>query len=250
MLINTVLLTVLVLLITVLSLVLWRQNKRIREQQEAFREQEKIFLKQSEDVRKEQEQLEQYKKEVRDLIGKWEMEFGQNQSAVFREYQEMLLEDMQAPKRTAAYWKNPVLNMVFLHKLEECDSYRIAVSVEGFPENGISLSESSTSEMVGLFTNLFDNAIEACLHLPEDARWIRIQVTMERKRVLFVLENSCGEVSQPAQGERTWKKNKNEHGIGKDIIHEIVQRNNGWITFAQKEGIHRGKLMLPAGGTK
>ena len=35
-----------------------------------------------------------------------------------------------------------------------------------------SVSESSTSEMVGLFTNLIDNAIEACLHLPESARWI------------------------------------------------------------------------------
>ena len=250
MLINSVLLTVLVVLIIVLSLVFWKQNKRIREQQDAFREQEKVFLKQSEAVRKEQEQLERYKKEVRDMIGKWKMDFGQNQSAVFQEYQEMLLQDMQAQKRTAVYLENPVLNMVFLHKLEECDACHIAVSTEGFPENGIVLSESSTSEMVGLFTNLIDNAIEACLHLPESARWIRIKVTIERKKMLFVIENSCGEISQRAQGERTWKRNKQEHGIGKDIIHEIVQRNNGWITYAQKDSIYRVELMLPAGGTK
>ena len=246
MLINTVLLMVLTLLIIVMLLVLWKHGKKIQKKQKAYQEQVKLFLKQCEAVRKEKEELEQYKKEIRDMIGNWKKDLGQSQSPAFEKYQEMLLQDMQAQKNDIVYWKNPVLNMVFCHKLDECDACQIAVTTNGFPAGGISLPVNSISELVGLFANLMDNAIEASIHLPEDARWIRFRANVERKRVLIMLENSCGVISQRTKGEKTWKQNKKDHGIGKDIIHEVVNRNNGWITFAQKDGIHRVEMMLPA----
>ena len=134
--------------------------------------------------------------------------------------------------------------MFFRRKLEECTAKKIAVTLEGFPGNGLALPGRSTSEMIVLFANLLDNAIEACELLPEEARWIRMQVTAEKKRTAFILENSCGEGSQHARGEKTRKANKLEHGIGKDIIHEVVNRNRGWITFAQKDDVHRVELVL------
>ena len=79
--------------------------------------------------------------------------------------------------------------------------------------------------------------------MPEKKRWIRFSYTKKENKMFFTMENSYSE-AQP-QHEKTWKRNKQEHGIGKDIINEIVERNNGWVTFERKDGVYRVETMLP-----
>ena len=99
--------------------------------------------------------------------------------------------------------------------------------------------------MVGLFANLSDNDMEACSFLPKEKRWTRLSFREAAGKLFFVLENSCSETQMKKSSEKTWKKNKEEHGLGKDIINEIVGRNNGWITFAQNTDVYRVEIMLP-----
>ena len=255
-------------LFVVLSLILMRQNRKVKRSREILREQEEALMSQVALLQTEQEKLEQSKKEIRDMISEWmessrkpmqesehESEQGVAQEAVqgiesqsgisVQEIQNGILKDMQDEK-TVQYWKDPVLNIIFLRKLEECKETGAAVTVSGVPEQGIPLLGKSIAEMIGLFSNLFDNAIEACMLLPEEERWIRFTAKQDKKRWFFIIENSCGEISRRKSGEKTWKKNKDEHGIGKDIIYEIVNRNRGWIEFKQEANVHLVEMMLPA----
>ena len=253
-------------LFVVLVLILLRENRKVRKNMEILRKQEEALLSQVDLLRTEQEKLEQSKKEIRDKIAE-RMESEQPvepqpaqttqtasedeesaQQPVFtvQNLQKDILEDMQDEKYVP-YWKDPVLNAIFLRKIEECEITGADVTVEGFPEEGIPLPGKSIAEMIALFSNLFDNAIEACMLLPEEERWIRFTVKPDKKKWIFCLENSSGEKSLRKPGEKTSKKNKEDHGIGKDIIVEIVNRNRGWIEFTQEEGAYRVDMMLPEG---
>ena len=248
-----VILAWLLALILILSLIIFQQNRKVKRNREILAEQEKALTSQMELLQEEQKNLEKSKKEIRDMITEW-MENEEKAaaspatgSATVQELQNEILKDMQDEK-TLQYWKDPVLNTLFLRKLGECCESGADVSITGFPEQGVPLLGKSIAEMIGLFSNLFDNAIEACQLLPEEKRWIRITATEGKKRWVFVIENSCGEGSLRKEGEKTWKKNKDEHGIGKDIIYDIVNRNRGWIEFHQENGVHRVEMMLPLEG--
>jgi len=249
-----VILAWLLALILILSLIIFQQNRKVKRNREILAEQEKALTSQMELLQEEQKNLEKSKKEIRDMITEW-MENEEKaaaspatgSAATVQELQNEILKDMQDEK-TLQYWKDPVLNTLFLRKLGECCESGADVSITGFPEQGVPLLGKSIAEMIGLFSNLFDNAIEACQLLPEEKRWIRITATEGKKRWVFVIENSCGEGSLRKEGEKTWKKNKDEHGIGKDIIYDIVNRNRGWIEFHQENGVHRVEMMLPLEG--
>ena len=250
-----VILVCLLELISILSLILLLQNRKVRRIREVLEEQEKALMSQMEILQEEQENLEKSKKEIRDMITEW-MERGENSmecpatesTIIVQEIQNEILKDMQDEK-TLQYWTDPVLNTIFLRKLEECRETGADVTITGVPEQGFPLLGKSIAEMIGLFSNLFDNAIEACQLLPEEERWIHITAKEGKKKWIFIIENSCGERSLRKKGEKTWKKNKDDHGIGKDIIYDIVNRNRGWIEFRQENGVHRVEMMLPQAGT-
>ena len=246
---TVIILAVIVVLSLVLVLIFVRQSRRIKKDRELLRKQEEALMSQVSLLLEEQKKLEGSKKEIRDKISEW-MGSGQEASrdtagfGTVRELQDEFLMDMRE-EETVRYWADPVLNTIFLHKLEECRASGVDTAVDGFPEAGISIAGKSIAEMVSLFSNLIDNAFEACLLLPKGERWIRITAKQGKKTWVFAIENSCGESSHLKAGEKTWKKNKEEHGIGKEIIREIVDRNRGWVEFSQEEGVHRVELMLP-----
>ena len=246
-----VILACLLALIVILGLILFQQNRKVKRIREVLEEQEKALMSQMEILQEEQGNLEKSKREIRDMITAWMESDGNSEdcpgpesTAVVQELQNEILKDMQGEK-TLQYWTDPVLNSLFLRKLEECREDGVEVTVTGIPEQGIPLLGKSIAEMIGLFSNLFDNAIEACELLPEEERWIHITAKEGKKKWIFVIANSSGAGSLRKKGEKTWKKNKDEHGIGKDIIYDIVNRNRGWIEFRQEDGVHRAEMMLP-----
>ena len=101
-------------------------------------------------------------------------------------------------------------------------------------------------ELTSLMINLFDNAREACLLIPEEKeRWIKIRVRRDGKKLFFSMENSCNEKSRQRFGTNTWKGNPDEHGIGLDIINDLVGDMKGWIKSKRQENVYYVELMLP-----
>ena len=83
-------------------------------------------------------------------------------------------------------------------------------------------------EMVALFGNLFDNAIESCRNVDEGKRWIRIIFRMINGMVFLKVSNSSGKVPS-INGEElvSQKDNHNLHGWGIKSIKAIVEKYEG-----------------------
>ena len=83
--------------------------------------------------------------------------------------------------------------------------------------------------LCSIFTNLLDNAIEACEALPEPERSLTILTNARGEYLCIRVENSCTE----AHAGRPRRKG---HGLGLPITSEIVQNYGGDLRTEYKDG--------------
>ena len=92
------------------------------------------------------------------------------------------------------------------------------------------------------------------LSLPEGVTFhvekCKQQGTGDRSRLFVSMKNSCNEQSRQRSGTKTWKRNSDEHGIGLDIINDLVSGMKGWIKSERRENVYHAELMLPLGREK
>jgi len=212
----------------------------------ALKEEEKLLAGQAELLQKEQREMNAFKAQLAEQIHEWKNS-REESSETIQIMQNELLADMEE-RDDRRCWQDAFLNLTFLHKLDECRAKDIEVVLEGFPPEGMPAPKARHMELTSLMINLFDNAREACMLIPEEEeRWIKIGVRRDGDRLHFTMENSCNERSKQRFGTNTWKKNSDEHGIGLDIINDLVSDMKGRIKSERRENVYHVELMLPLG---
>lgn len=121
------------------------------------------------------------------------------------------------------YCEDEVINSVLAIKGQQCKKYSIQWMADIQVEHCRVFSDY---DMAGLLNNLLDNAMEANERITDSSkRWIRLSLKKERERLILKLENPLNE------GEiivfETKKKKKDEHGLGRKIIEDIVRKYDG-----------------------
>lgn len=212
----------------------------------ALKEEEKLLAGQAELLQKEQKEMNDFKAQLAEQIYVWK-NTRQERSETIQIMQNELFEDMEE-REDGRCWQDAFLNLTFLHKMDECWAQDIEVTLEGFPQEGMPAPKERHMELSGLIINLFDNAREACMLIPEEEeRWIRIGVRRDANRLYFSMENSCNERSRQQFGTNTWKKNSDEHGVGLDIVNDLVSDMRGRIKSERRDNVYYVELMLPLG---
>lgn len=77
--------------------------------------------------------------------------------------------------------------------------------------------------------NTLDNAIEACGSLPEEERYIRLQLRMFHDILYYQIEN-------PFSPEYTKKEKKKGHGYGLQNVRRCVEKHKGDLTVHNEQG--------------
>lgn len=124
----------------------------------------------------------------------------------------------------------PVLDCLIFEKERKCVEKKIQ-----FAKQGICFSETNISEydLVSLFANLLDNAIEAAwqtktptveLKVENWQGYLKITITNSKSASVMPLKNNF----------RTTKKDSGKHGIGNRIVKDIVESRDGWIQYEDK----------------
>lgn len=100
-------------------------------------------------------------------------------------------------------------------------------------------------ELCVLFSNVLDNAIEACekLHGCAD-RFINIQAKSVKHCFLLEVKNSADTTSRPQKGS-TNKENPHEHGLGLLNVNDVVRKYNGVMNTEVKDGGFTISLLIP-----
>lgn len=210
-----------------------RERKYLELQQILLKEHYSALEEKMELSKRYQEDIRKYMERLKKIVGK---------ESVFWEYQQEAAEDFRSLNQ-GEYCDNPVLNSIFRHKREECEACGIRADIQISGLDGCNFRDM---DMVGILYNLFDNAIEACRLIPDmEKRKISVSCCRVKNKVTFVFENTRNPNKILREGLKTWKKNQADHGIGLEVLYELVQRNNGRLIREEKKDIYKVQIVLP-----
>lgn len=87
-------------------------------------------------------------------------------------------------------------------------------------------------EIISLFGNLLDNALEACEKINDKERWIKIKI--KKKNLLLYIEIANALEEMPKQIQKEFVSNKKDnglHGYGMKNIQDIVKKYDGIFEY-------------------
>lgn len=100
-------------------------------------------------------------------------------------------------------------------------------------------------DLYSLLGNLFDNAIEAAGKADIEEREIKVLAKMSGNNLYLEMENPyVGNLKKQGRNYLTTKVNKNEHGLGLQIIENIINRHNGQMIIDDKNNYFKIKVLL------
>ena len=122
------------------------------------------------------------------------------------------------------YTNNKALNVLLSQKVKECNEKSIDFQI--YAQN-IDLSFIEESDVIAIFGNLIDNAIESCMISETKKIFLQLKI-MNDKFLVISLENSADKEPITENGKlKTRKSNKDTHGIGILSVKQSLNNLNG-----------------------
>lgn len=137
---------------------------------------------------------------------------------------------------------NSMADAILNSKISLAKSKHITVYADAHIPMELKICELDLCVILG---NLFDNAIEASLVLPEEKRIIRIYMDMKNTQLYISFTNFTG-AKKLSKINGRFRTTKGEgHGFGLMRIDNIVERLDGYISRNSEEGAFTTEILLP-----
>lgn len=137
---------------------------------------------------------------------------------------------------------NAMADAILNSKISLARSRNITTQVDAHIPVKLSMSELDLCVIIG---NLFDNAIEASLALPEDQRMIRVYLDMKGTQLYLSFTNRTAGKKLPKVG-KIFKTTKGaDHGFGLVRIDNIIERLDGYLSRNSEDGAFTTELLIP-----
>lgn len=137
---------------------------------------------------------------------------------------------------------NPMADAILNSKISLARSKQIQVQADAHVPVALHLSELDLCVILG---NLFDNAIEASLALPEEERLIRVYMDMKGTQLYISFTNFTAVGKQSKSGGRFHTTKGEGHGFGLVRIDAIVERLGGYLSRNSEDGAFTTEILLP-----
>lgn len=158
-----------------------------------------------------------------------------------KDYLDALETDLAAVE-PAVKTGNAMADAILNSKISLARAKHIAVQADASIPTRLKLSELDLCVIVG---NLFDNAIEASLALPEEERLIRVYIDLKGTQLYLSFTNFTAETKQKKQGGIFPSTKGNGHGFGLMRIDAIVKRLGGYLSSNSEDGAFTTEILLP-----
>lgn len=158
-----------------------------------------------------------------------------------RHYLDLLDEDLTQVD-TVIKTGNPMADAILNSKISLAKSKNIQVVADA----NIPLKlKSSEIDLCCIIGNLFDNAIEASVKLPEEKRIIRVYMDMKGTQLYISFTNFTAGKKLQKVGN-LFRTTKGEgHGFGLVRIDAIIERLDGYISRNSEDGAFTTEILLP-----
>ncbi|MBO5035189.1 MAG: GHKL domain-containing protein [Oscillospiraceae bacterium] len=158
-----------------------------------------------------------------------------------KKYLDMLDVDLNTVD-TVVKTGNSMADAILNSKISLAKARNIPVRVDAHIPVQLKMSELDLCCIIG---NLFDNAIEASMKLPEGERLIRVYMDMKGTQLYISFTNftAGGKLNKVGKGFRTSKGEG--HGFGLVRIDAIVERLEGYLSRNSEEGAFTTEILIP-----
>lgn len=162
-----------------------------------------------------------------------------------REYFDELTGTFAEPLVPIVDCGNHALNVIFQMEGAKAREAGVRLDVRAAPPHELPVSEL---DLVKLYTNVIDNAIEACVSENAEEPSVSVTVTPKGDYLYTRVENPTKKPESFLKNGSTTKADKRIHGKGMTIVSEIVRKNGGTIVNRIENGIFVTEFMLDIRG--
>ena len=137
---------------------------------------------------------------------------------------------------------NAMADAILNSKISLAKSKGIAVKVDAHIPVKLKMSELDLCVIIG---NLFDNAIDASMALPEEQRLIRVYMDMKNTQLYISFTNFTATKKLAKVGNRFQTAKGDGHGFGLLRIDNIIERLDGYLSRNSEDGAFTTEILIP-----
>lgn len=141
------------------------------------------------------------------------------------------------------FCNNRMIQAILSHTSQCAKQNGFEVTFELIPLPSLPVSDS---DIVSLFMNLLDNAMESCLSIKDPSqRWIDITLKVKKSYLYICVSNArTGIICPDNQAYRSIKKDTLRHGNGIAVITRIAKKYDGFVQFKHTEQAFYAEVSL------
>ena len=137
---------------------------------------------------------------------------------------------------------NPMTDAILNSKISLARARGIPVTADAHVPVALSIPEVELCIILG---NLFDNAIEASLALPEGERGIRVYMDIKGSQLYICFTNFTAGKKLKKLGGRFASTKGEGRGFGLVRMDTVVARHGGWLDRNSEDGAFTTEILLP-----
>ena len=137
---------------------------------------------------------------------------------------------------------NAMADAILNSKISLAKSKGINVKVDAHVPVKLKMSELDLCVILG---NLFDNAIEASLPLPENERLIRVYMVMKNTQLYISFTNFTASKKQIKEANLFKTTKGDGHGFGLVRIDSIIEKIDGYLSRNSEDGAFTTEILIP-----
>ena len=214
-------------------------NKRIQRQIAAY--QQELIETHYREVDNMYRQIRGWRHDYRNHIQTMKAYAAQGDWQAICHYLDLLDQDLTTVD-TVIKTGNPMTDAILNSKISLAKSKGIEVVADAHIPVKLKSSEIDLCCIIG---NLFDNAIEASMKLPEEKRRIRVYMDMKNTQLYISFTNFTAGKKLPKEGTLFRSTKGAGHGFGLVRIDAIVERLEGYISRNSEDGAFTTEILLP-----
>ncbi len=137
---------------------------------------------------------------------------------------------------------NPMADAILNSKISLSRAKGIETQVEAHIPVRLKMSELDLCVVLG---NLFDNAIEASMELPQEQRLIRVYMDMKGTQLYISFTNFTATKKKKKVKGRYQTTKGEGHGFGLVRIDNIIERLDGYLSRNSEDGAFTTEILIP-----